>query len=132
MPDPTTFGGPRVLVLTSLTAGPKHGYAIIEDVAALCGVTMGPGTLYGALTALEEQGLIAPLPPQGRRRPYELTPAGRTVAAEHEAAWRLLVAALDERGGRAPTRRAAGAGPARRTSRPGRAAHGLALPGGAT
>lgn len=122
MPDPTTFGGPRVLVLTSLTAGPKHGYAIIEDVAALCGVTMGPGTLYGALTALEEQGLIAPLPPQGRRRPYELTPAGRAVAAEHEEAWRLLVAALDRRRA-APTPEIH---PSRRTARSPRPAPGSA------
>lgn len=129
MTDPTTFGGPRALVLTSLVDGPKHGYAIIEDVAGLCGVTMGPGTLYGALTSLEQQGLIAALPPQGRRRPYELTPAGRAVAASQEDAWRLLVGALDLRRSRRPTTPEAGRG--RRTPGIARPAKVRPLPSGA-
>ena len=47
------YGGPRALILMSLFGGPKHGYAIIEDVPDVCGVGLGPGTLYGALTSLE-------------------------------------------------------------------------------
>jgi DNA-binding PadR family transcriptional regulator len=73
--------GPRsndagLLVLTSLADGPKHGYAITRDVHQLVGIRLGPGTLYGALTRLEERGLIEALPASDRRRPYRLTPAG--------------------------------------------------------
>ena len=38
---------------------------------------LGPGALYGAITRLEERGLIEPLPPDDRRRPYRITAAGR-------------------------------------------------------
>jgi DNA-binding PadR family transcriptional regulator len=65
-----------MLVLTSLADGPKHGYAITQDVAELSGVTLGPGTLYGALARLEGQGLIEALPEEERRRPYRITESG--------------------------------------------------------
>ena len=38
---------PPVLILTSLASGPKHGYALLQDIEAFAGVTLGPGTLYG-------------------------------------------------------------------------------------
>jgi DNA-binding PadR family transcriptional regulator len=65
-----------MLVLASLADGPKHGYAITQDVAAQVGVRLGPGTLYGAIGRLEERGLIEALPPEQRRRPYQMTAAG--------------------------------------------------------
>jgi len=67
---------PSLLILTSLAGGPKHGYALSRDIAAFAGVTLGPGTLYGAITRLEESGLIAPEPEVERRRPYRLTAEG--------------------------------------------------------
>jgi DNA-binding PadR family transcriptional regulator len=70
---------PELLVLTSLADGPKHGYAITQDVEELAGVRLGPGTLYGALARLEGNGLIEGLPAQARRRPYRLTSAGSEV-----------------------------------------------------
>ncbi len=73
---------PAVLVLTSLAAGPKHGYALLKDIEGFAGVTLGVGSLYGAITRLEEQGLIAPAARDGgdaRRRPYQITAAGRTA-----------------------------------------------------
>ncbi len=70
---------PATLILASLAGGPKHGYAITEDVAAFAAVRLGPGTLYGALVRLEERGLIEPLPGEDRRRPYRLTARGREV-----------------------------------------------------
>jgi len=77
------FAEPWLLVLTSLADGPKHGYAIMTDVAAFSGVTMEPGTLYGALSRLERCGWVRPLATAGRRRRYEIAaawpgPAGRT------------------------------------------------------
>jgi DNA-binding PadR family transcriptional regulator len=73
------FSEPAMLVLIALADRPKHGYAMQEDIAALTGDRPGPGTLYGAIRRLEEGGLIAALPEQERRKPYELTDAGRRV-----------------------------------------------------
>jgi DNA-binding PadR family transcriptional regulator len=85
------FGEPGVLVLLSLSEGAKHGYAITADVLEQTGVELGPGTLYGALTKLEDRGLITPLPPVDRRRPYEITEAGRAALATQLATWSRVV-----------------------------------------
>jgi hypothetical protein len=45
------FSDPPLLVLASLADGPKHGHAMIEDIVAMCGTRLGPGTLYGAPAA---------------------------------------------------------------------------------
>ena len=63
--------------MASLADGDKHGYAMMEDIAAFAGVKLGPGTLYGAITRLEENGWIAPVPSDDRRQPYTLTALGR-------------------------------------------------------
>jgi DNA-binding PadR family transcriptional regulator len=76
------FAEPSLLILVSLSDGPKHGYAIMQDVERGTGRPMGAGTLYAALTRLEEQGLIMPLPPVDRRRPYRLTALGASNLAE--------------------------------------------------
>jgi DNA-binding PadR family transcriptional regulator len=65
-----------LLVLTSLADGPKHGYALIQDVQEFAGVRLGPGTLYGCLSKLEGAGLIEPLPADARRHPYRITASG--------------------------------------------------------
>jgi len=73
------YSDPPLLVLASLANGPKHGHAMIEDIAHLCGTRLGPGTLYGAIARLEQQGWIEPLPPEERRQPYRITSAGISV-----------------------------------------------------
>ena len=65
------FAEPWLLILTSLADGPKHGYAIMADVAAFSGVSMEPGTLYRALSRLERRGWVRPLAGDPRRR-YEI------------------------------------------------------------
>jgi len=67
---------PGLLILTSLADGPKHGHALLKDIETFGGVRLGPGTLYGAITRLEEQGLIEPLDAVDRRRPYRITALG--------------------------------------------------------
>lgn len=67
---------PSVLILASLAGGPKHGYALIKDIETIAGATLGPGTLYGALSRLEKSGLVEALPAEDRRRPYRITDAG--------------------------------------------------------
>ncbi len=68
---------PTLLVLASLAEGDKHGYAMMEDIERFTGLRLGPGTLYGAITRLEERGWIKPVKVDDRRRPYTLTAAGR-------------------------------------------------------
>jgi DNA-binding PadR family transcriptional regulator len=72
---------PGLLILASLASGPKHGYAITQDVRAFAGVALGPGTLYGAIARLEDRGLIEPVEAVDRRQPYRLTAAGRESLA---------------------------------------------------
>jgi DNA-binding PadR family transcriptional regulator len=64
------------LVLVSLGDGPKHGYAMTEDIARFAGRRLGAGTLYGAIARLESWGYIAALPGDARRRPYRITSNG--------------------------------------------------------
>lgn len=52
---------------------------------------MEPGTLYGALSRLERQGWIEPLPPEERRRPYRLTVVGAAVLRRHLASLKEVV-----------------------------------------
>ena len=77
------FSEPGLVIPVSLADGPKHGYAILEDIQQLAGVRLGPGTLYGALARLERMGLIAALAAVERRRPYRLTAVGADVLREH-------------------------------------------------
>jgi DNA-binding PadR family transcriptional regulator len=90
---PLRRNDPGVLIMTSLASGAKHGYALARDIERFAGVTLGPGTLYGAITTLEEGGLIEPAGHDERRRPYRLTAAGQ---AELTAAVRSLGAIASE------------------------------------
>ena len=81
-PEFGRFTEPSLLILASLSDGPKHGYAIMGDIEAGTGRPMGAGTLYAALVRLEEAGLVEALEPVDRRRPYRLTAIGASTLAE--------------------------------------------------
>ena len=81
----TTSRDPELLILASLAGGPRHGYAMIEDIERFGGTRLGPGTLYGAITRLVERGLIEALEADDRRRPYRLTPRGLGVLTDEVA-----------------------------------------------
>jgi DNA-binding PadR family transcriptional regulator len=99
---------PGLLVLASLAEGPKHGYAIIQDVAATTGVHLGPGTLYGSLSRLEQRGMIEPLESvDPRRRPYRLTSHGSAVLSERLETMRRFAAMGRSRLAASPTIRPA-------------------------
>jgi DNA-binding PadR family transcriptional regulator len=83
------FVSPWLLILTSLADGPKHGYAIMADVADFSGVRMEPGTLYGALSRLERRGLVRPLAIAERRRRYEIAATWTGKAGQGAAADRV-------------------------------------------
>jgi DNA-binding PadR family transcriptional regulator len=76
-------------ILMSLADEDRHGYAIIQDVAARTGgeLKLGAGTLYRSIQRMLEQGLIvetrerpAPEEDDERRRYYRITPFGVAVA----------------------------------------------------
>ena len=67
---------PSLLILASLASGPKHGYAMMEDIFQFCGTKLEPGTRYAALARLERRGWIEALQAEERRRPYKITGAG--------------------------------------------------------
>ncbi|WP_285681607.1 helix-turn-helix transcriptional regulator [Actinoplanes sp. NBRC 103695] len=79
---------PTYLILTALAARPLHGYGIVQSVTDLSDgeVKLRPGTLYGALDRLDQQGLIAvdrEEPVDGRlRRYYRLSETGAAALAE--------------------------------------------------
>ncbi len=83
------------LIMLSLIR-PMHGYGVMQEVKDLTGgvVRLGPGTMYGALTALQERGMIEPVEPaepvdsagRGRqRKEYVLTALGREVLRLEQA-----------------------------------------------
>jgi DNA-binding PadR family transcriptional regulator len=78
-PELGLYSDPPLFVLVSLIDGPKHGHAMIEDILHLSGARLGPGTLYGAIARLENQGWIEPLPAEERRQPYRLTSKGLRI-----------------------------------------------------
>jgi DNA-binding PadR family transcriptional regulator len=79
------------MILASLAGGEKHGYAMLEDIETMTGVRLGPGTLYGALSRLEQSGLIEALPADERRRPYKLTTQGAVFLRQYLASLKKIV-----------------------------------------
>jgi DNA-binding PadR family transcriptional regulator len=70
-------------ILLSLVE-PLHGYGVMQKVETTSGgkVTIGPGTLYGAFSTLEKEGLISMVKEEERRKSYTLTEKGRAVLKE--------------------------------------------------
>jgi DNA-binding PadR family transcriptional regulator len=90
-------------IVVALAGGEKHGWAIMRDANERSGgtVRMGPGTLYGSIKRMIDQGLLEeteerpdPALDDQRRRYYRLTDLGRRVgAAERDRLNRLLSSA---------------------------------------
>src|SRR4051794_5409620 len=93
---------PPLLILTSLVSGSKHGHALLQDIEVFAGVRLGPGTLYGAISRLEQRGMIEAVGEGGRRRPYRITAVGAETLRETLAEMGRIVAVGSERLGLAP------------------------------
>ncbi len=91
------FSEPALLILSSLAGAPKHGYAIMMDVQEFSGTKLEPGTLYGALTRLEQRGWIEALPAEERRRPYRLTASGAVILRQQLDSMGEVVRAGEQR-----------------------------------
>lgn len=86
----------EALVLAVLADGPRHGYAIMESLAArtMDEVAVEGGTLYPLLHKLEEAGSVKSRWSEAggrRRRIYSITARGRRVLAHHRKAWDEMV-----------------------------------------
>ena len=90
LPLPT----PVFHILVAVADRERHGYAIMQDVEARTGgkLRMSPGTLYGSIKRMLEDGLIeelderpAPEHDDTRRRYYRITAFGRRVAVAESA-----------------------------------------------
>ena len=99
----------ELLVLTTLSAGDRHGYGIRQDILAETGgtVSIEAGNLYRHIRALEDEGLVAEAPAprretDERRIYYRLTPLGRRVVAAELHRLRDLVRRAEQRGILAP------------------------------
>lgn len=79
---------PTFLVLTALASRPRHGYAVMQEVAAFSEgrVRLRAGTLYAALERLEAEGMVraghSEVVDGRRRRYYELTDQGAARLGE--------------------------------------------------
>jgi DNA-binding PadR family transcriptional regulator len=79
-----------VHILLALLQGELHGYALMRKVEELSdgAVRLGPGTLYGTINRLVDDGLIEETTNQKgradseRRRYYQLTSTGRSIALD--------------------------------------------------
>ncbi|MEO7003456.1 MAG: PadR family transcriptional regulator [Ktedonobacterales bacterium] len=91
------FTDVSLLILLSLASGPKHGYAMIEDIARFSGTLFEPGTLYGALMRLEKRGWIEALAAEDRRHPYQVTAEGLAALRAQLATMRQIVTVGAER-----------------------------------
>ena len=90
----------ETLILKTLDAGPRHGYAIakwIEDTTG-AGLHIEDGSLYPALYRLENRGWIKAgwtTSELGRRvKAYRLTPSGRRQLAKSVAAWQQFAGSV--------------------------------------
>jgi DNA-binding PadR family transcriptional regulator len=77
--EPAVVTGVPLLILTSLASGAKHGHALMKDIESFAGERLGPGTLYKAISRLDELGLIEAQAPDARRQPYGITLSGAAV-----------------------------------------------------
>ena len=89
-------------ILLCLYDRPRHGYGIMQKVAAKSdgNVKIGSGTMYGAVSNMLKKGWIIEIesddPEDKRKRLYQLTQEGRTVLNEEISRFRLLVDYADK------------------------------------
>lgn len=88
-------------ILVALSAGDRHGYAIMQEIEERThgAFRIGAGTLYRAIKQLVDAGLMAELDADAghrQRRNYRLTAAGRERATTDARVFREIAAWADE------------------------------------
>jgi PadR family transcriptional regulator, regulatory protein PadR len=101
-------GNTPTLILSVLARGTAHGYAIARAIEQESedALSLGEGSLYPALRALEREGYVISLwEPQESgpaRKVYELTDSGRQELARRTCVWRSFVASVEQILGETP------------------------------
>ena len=89
-----------MIVLAALSAGPAHGYAVIEEIKrrSAGAFDLPEGTIYPVLHRLEEAGLLSgrwmTAESGRRRRVYSLTARGRKALSRQRAVWNRFTGAI--------------------------------------
>lgn len=89
-----------LLVLTTLSRGPQHGYGIAAHIQSISDdmLRVEEGSLYPALHRMEHLGWIRAewrmTENRRRARLYRLTPAGEKRLEEEHAKWARLTKAI--------------------------------------
>lgn len=89
-----------LLLLSTVRAGPLHGYGIVEKLrgASDGAFDLAEGTVYPALYRLEAAGLLSSRWTSAggrRRRVYELTKRGRGELARERDEWKAFAHAVE-------------------------------------
>jgi transcriptional regulator len=90
-----------LLVMRSLAAGPRHGYAIAKRIKDVSGefLTVEEGSLYPALNRMLVKGWLTAewgVSESNRKaRFYSLTPLGRKQLEQEDAEFRRMVRAIE-------------------------------------
>src|SRR5215470_16052592 len=92
------YSEPALLILSCLQSSAKDGQAIREELQQVHKLWLEPGTLWGALSRLEDQGWIEPLKPQARGCAYRLTAEGMQVLGHASAFFqeRIVISDLEQ------------------------------------
>jgi DNA-binding PadR family transcriptional regulator len=92
-------GDVRSAILALLSESPRHGYQIIQDIAERSGGAWraSPGSVYPALAALQDEGLIDDEKVEGRRV-YSLTESGRSHVEARQDELAAVFAAFEASG----------------------------------
>jgi len=71
----------------------NHGYAVMQRTEEISQgtVRLAPGTLYGALTSLEQSRLIILAATEGRRKIYQISELGKTVLREQIRRYQIML-----------------------------------------
>ena len=87
-------------ILLSLIT-PKHGYAVMQEAEEISAGTLrlAPGTIYGALTTLEEGKLIVMTGKEGRRKIYQITEKGSAVLNEQIYRLQIMIKSAENKMG---------------------------------
>ena|SRR5215213_9490940 len=88
------------VILAVLSAGPLHGYAVIEEIKERSGgeLDLPEGTVYPALHRLERAALLRSdwsTATGRRRRTYRLTANGRRELATRTREWRSFARVVE-------------------------------------
>jgi len=77
---------------------PKHGYAVMQEAEEISEGTLrlAPGTIYGALSTLEEGKLIQMAGKDGRRKIYQITGKGLDILKEQIRRLRIMLNSAEE------------------------------------